>query len=111
MWKDNGLEYDTSRAAAASGVAWPYQEDGIWEFEMPMTWSPVLAEKDAASPFVMAMDYNFWISGNGGKDIPEDVARLTDFQYRTYRYMYDSAFAGNRAPLVFGNHFLSLIHI
>lgn len=105
MWKDNGLEYDTSRAAAASGVAWPYQEDGIWEFEMPMTWSPVLAEKDAASPFVMAMDYNFWISGNGGKDIPEDVARLTDFQYRTYRYMYDSAFAGNRAPLVFGNHF------
>lgn len=105
MWKDNGLEYDTSRAAAASGVAWPYQEDGIWEFEMPMTWSPVLAEKDAASPFVMAMDYNFWISGNGGKDIPEDVSRLTDFQYRTYRYMYDSAFAGNRAPLVFGNHF------
>ncbi|MBF6505979.1 hypothetical protein IU423_31830, partial [Nocardia farcinica] len=85
MWKDNGLAYDTSRAAAASGVAWPYQEDGIWEFEMPMTWSPVLAEKDAASPFVMAMDYNFWISGNGGKDIPEDVARLTDFQYRTYR--------------------------
>ena len=105
MWKDNGLEYDTSRAAATSGVAWPYQEDGIWEFEMPMTWSPVLAEKGAASPFVMAMDYNFWISGNGGKDIPEDVARLTDFQYRTYRYMYDSAFAGNRAPLVFGNHF------
>ena len=105
MWKDNGLEYDTSRAAAASGVAWPYQEDGIWEFEMPMAWSPVLAEKGAASPYVMAMDYNFWISGNGGKDVPEDVARLTDFQYRTYRYMYDSAFAGNRAPLVFGNHF------
>ena len=46
MWKDNGIEYDTSRAAATSGVAWPYQEDGIWEFEMPMTWSPVLAEKD-----------------------------------------------------------------
>lgn len=105
MWKDHGIVYDTSRSAAATGLAWPYQEDGIWQFEMPIVWSPVLAEQGADSPLVMAMDYNFWISGNGGEDDPADTARLTDFQYRTYRYMYDSAHAGNRAPLVFGNHF------
>ena len=105
MWQDHGLVYDTSRAANATGVAWPYQEDGIWQFEMPIVWSPVLAEQKAASPLVMAMDYNFWITGNGGEDDPADTARLTDFQHRTYRYMFDSAYAGNRAPLVFGNHF------
>ena len=105
MWKEHGLVYDTSRSASATGVAWPYQEDGIWQFEMPIVWSPVLAEQGKPSPLVMAMDYNFWISGNGGKDDPADTARLTAFQYRTYRYMFSSAHAGNRAPLVFGNHF------
>lgn len=105
MWKDHGIVYDTSRTPTTGGVAWPYQEDGIWEFEMPVVWSPVLAEQGAASPYIMAMDYNFWISGNGGEDDPADTARLTDFQHRTYRYMFDSAYAGNRAPLVFGNHF------
>lgn len=102
-FKEVGIEYDTSRGAGSVGVSWPYQDDGIWEFEMPIVYSPVLAEKGRDYPMVMAMDYNIWISGNGGEE--SDTEELRQFQLETYRYMYESAYHGNRAPLVFGNHF------
>ena len=98
-----GIEYDTSRGTGSVGVSWPYQDDGIWAFEMPIVYSPTLADRGHDSPLVMAMDYNFWISGNGGEEA--DTAELRQFQLDTYRYMYESAYHGNRAPLVFPNHF------
>ena len=98
-----GIEYDTSRGTGSVGVSWPYQDDGIWEFEMPIVYSPTLADRGHDSPMVMAMDYNFWMSGNGGEE--SDTEELGRFQLETYRYMYESAYHGNRAPLVFGNHF------
>ncbi|MCK6096197.1 hypothetical protein KZX06_09685 [Micrococcus sp. EYE_162] len=105
VWKEHGLEYDTSHWERKPGVAWPYQKDGIWEFDMPTVYSPVLAEEGKKYPMVLAMDYNFWMDGNGGKEVPADKERLGRFQRETYLYVYESAFNGNRAPLVFGNHF------
>lgn len=37
--------------------------------------------------------------------MPSDANRLRRIVRETYRYMYDRAYAGNRAPLVIANHF------
>jgi len=103
-WKAFGIEYDTSQTSSV-GVTWPYQKDGIWEFEMPLVHAPKLAQEGASETRLMAMDYNFWVTGNRNHKPKDDTAWLRDLQLDTYRYMFESAYQGNRAPLVFGNHF------
>lgn len=105
-WTKAGFTYDTSKQLSKkSGVSWPYQQDGIWEFEMPYVYSPAFVGPGYKSPNVMAMDYNFWVKANGGKNQPERAPEFTAMAKQTYDYMYDQAFNGNRAPLVIGNHF------
>ena len=111
MWKEAGITYDTSQTSQRGvGLQWPYVKDGIWEFEMQTVNSPAFSGPDSLarsgddSPAVMAMDYSFWAKTNNLKDEPADAPRLKQATLETYRYMYDSAFAGNRAPLVIGNH-------
>ncbi|GEM_PF-633821 len=111
-WKKHGITYDTSRSSTlGTGVHWPYSQDGIWQFEVPVVFSPAFdgpespAKEGDDSPIVTAMDYNFWAKINGAKDEPEKRQVMHDAALETYRYMYASAYAGNRAPLVLGNHF------
>lgn len=95
-WAAAGYRYDSS--IVGTGMAWPRVEHGVWEFRMPTVASPSLGR-------VIAMDYNLWVQLNGGEDEP---GRADEFRARvleTYRHMYDAAYAGNRAPLVIGNHF------
>jgi hypothetical protein len=94
----HGLTYDSSRTS--NGIAWPTDEGGIREFWMPIVRVPALGGKR-----VIMMDYNLWFSLNGARDQPERAARFTEATLDTYRAAYDAALAGNRAPLVIGNHF------
>ncbi|WP_211229525.1 polysaccharide deacetylase family protein [Nakamurella lactea] len=97
-WKKHGLTYDSS-LTFGSGITWPDQREGIWEFPMPYVYSP------GFQGMVMAMDYNFWVKFNGGKEQPETAPELRSIVTQTYDYMYDQAYNGNRAPVLIANHF------
>lgn len=105
VWQEYGHTYDTSRGGEHRGVAWPYQEDGIWQFEMPLFYSPKAAALGAENPYIMTMDYNFWVSSQRLGIGEEDTERLAEVYLDTYRYAYESVSRSNRAPIVFGNHF------
>jgi hypothetical protein len=94
----HGLAYDSSRTS--NGIAWPSDQNGIREFWMPVVRVPALGGKR-----VIMMDYNLWFSLNGARDQPERAVGFTTATMDTYRAAYAAALAGNRAPLVIGNHF------
>ncbi|CAN5199429.1 hypothetical protein BH20ACT5_BH20ACT5_22540 [soil metagenome] len=93
----HGMTYDSS--VPVTGLQWPQQVHGLWEFGMPVVPVEFTGRK------TIAMDYNFWVQFNGGADEPQRAAEFTAAVLDTYRDMYDDAFAGNRAPIVIGNHF------
>ncbi len=97
-WKAHGMTYDTSKNLY-TGIGWPKQVDGIWEFQMPYVYSP------GFKGMVMAMDYNMWVKFNGAKDEPETAPQLREMVRQTYDYMFDQAYHGNRAPVLIANHF------
>lgn len=93
----HGMTYDSS--LPVTGLQWPHQQNGLWEFGMPVVPVPATGGRN------IAMDYNFWVSLNGGADEPARAKEFTTAVLDTYKSMYDAAFHGNRAPLVIGNHF------
>lgn len=95
-WAEAGYEYDSSMVG--HGMAWPEVEHGVWEFRVPAVDAPSIGR-------VVAMDYNLWVNMNGGRDEPARADEMGERVLDTYRHMYGAAFAGNRAPLVIGNHF------
>jgi hypothetical protein len=92
-----GMTYDSS--LPVTGLQWPQQLHGLWEFGLPVVPVAATGRKN------IAMDYNFWIQLNGGADEPHRAEEFTAAVVETYRDMYDNALTGNRAPLVIGNHF------
>ncbi len=98
-WKAHGMTYDSSMPAPKNGIYWPQQVDGIWEFFMPQVYSP------GFEGMTTAMDYNFWFKFNKGKDEPDTAPELRDIVKKTYDFMYDQAYNGNRAPVLIANHF------
>ncbi|MFZ2510345.1 MAG: polysaccharide deacetylase [Gordonia sp. (in: high G+C Gram-positive bacteria)] len=93
------MTWDSSFPAKYTGIAWPEKERGIWEFPVPYVYSPSLKKNQTA------LDYNFWVSYNGGKNRPQDAPKIRRVVKETYDYMYERALNGNRAPLVIANHF------
>ncbi len=98
-WKKHNMTYDSSMPAPKNGIYWPEKVDGIWEFYMPQVYSP------GFDSMTTAMDFNFWVKFNEGKDEPETAPELRDIVKKTYDYMYDQAYNGNRAPVLIANHF------
>lgn len=97
-WKKHNLTYDSS-LTFGTGIVWPDQRQGVWEFPMPYIYSP------GFDGMVMAMDYNFWIKFNQGAEQPERAPELRKIVRQTYDYMYQQAYNGNRAPVLVANHF------
>jgi hypothetical protein len=95
-WAEAGYRYDTSMVGR--GMAWPKVQYGVWQFPVPTVDAPGIGR-------VVAMDYNLWVNMNDGRDEPDRADEMRGQVLDTYRHMYDAAFAGNRAPLVIGNHF------
>lgn len=96
-----GLRYDTSQVVR--GITWPTEHatphGTIREYGMPTVTVPALGRK------VVLMDYNLWYVLNGAKDEPARAEEFRQVTLGAYRAAYESALAGNRAPLVIGNHF------
>ena len=93
------MTYDSSMPAPKNGIYWPEKVDGIWEFYMPQVYSP------GFDSMTTAMDYNFWAKFNDGKEEPDTAPELRDIVKKTYDFMYDQAYNGNRAPILIANHF------
>ncbi len=99
-WKKYGMTYDSS-LSLSGGISWPVKVRGIWEFQMPYVYSPGFKRS------VMAMDYNMWVTFNGGRNQPGRAPELRQKVRKTYDYMYQQAYRGNRAPVLVANHFNS----
>lgn len=98
-WKKHAFTYDSSMNSPTSGVSWPAEVDGIWEFYMPYVFSP------GFNGMVVNMDYNMWVKYNGGANDPSTAPDLREKVYATYTHLYDATSTGNRAPLLIANHF------
>lgn len=95
----HGFTWDSSIPAKQKGLGWPEKINGIWEFAVPYAYSPPLGKAQTA------LDYNFWFTVNRATNVPGDAPKIRNIVRESYRYMYDRAYAGNRAPLVIANHF------
>ncbi|AZI57283.1 polysaccharide deacetylase [Nakamurella antarctica] len=104
-WKKHGWTYDSSGENKFTGIAWPQQEDGIWQFPIPTVYSPGFDVPGWKNPLVKAMDYNFWAKFNNAVNDPSSQPQMTKIVADTYSYMYDQAYNGNRAPVIVANHF------
>lgn len=104
-WKSHGWIYDSSGENPFTGISWPQQQDGIWQFPIPTVYSPDFDVAGWKNPLVKAMDYNFWVKYNDGVEDPSSQPELTKKVVDTYNYMYDQAYNGNRAPILIANHF------
>ena len=103
-WQQHGMTYDSSGENPFTGIAWPEQKDGIWQFPIPTVYSPAFVSA-GFSPLVKAMDYNFWFKFNEATEDPASQPQLTQIVLDTYRYMYQQTYNGNRAPILVANHF------
>jgi hypothetical protein len=95
---ERGFRYDTN---GYGSLEWPRRMDnGLWDIPMQ-----VLRLAGSGRP-ILSMDYNFYEAQSGAKPAP--AARrdgLREQVLETYRNAYEALAAGNRAPLVIGNHF------
>jgi len=98
-WKAHNMTYDSSIPAPRNGIFWPEKVDGIWEFYMPQVYSP------GFDSMTTAMDYNFWAKFNNAKEEPDTAPELREIVTKTYDFMFDQAYNGNRAPILIANHF------
>lgn len=98
-WHQYGMTWDSSMPASGTGIVWPRKIQGIWEFPIPYVYSPPLGTHQTA------LDYNFWYTLNGAQEEPRTARRAAEIVTGTYRYMFEQAYNGNRAPLVIANHF------
>ncbi|HEV8560323.1 MAG TPA: polysaccharide deacetylase [Actinophytocola sp.] len=93
-----GMTYDASQVS--DGLAWPEKQNGVWAF-----WMPLVRVKALTNRKVIMMDYNLWYAMNKARDDPARGPEFTKITLDTYRAAYQVATAGNRAPIVVGNHF------
>jgi len=98
-WKAHNMTYDSSMPAPQNGIYWPESVDGIWEFYMPQVYSP------GFEGMTTAMDYNFWAKFNNAREEPDTAPELREIVKKTYDFMFDQAYNGNRAPILIANHF------
>lgn len=100
--KAHGLTYDSS--LTRRGISWPTlsEPDGLWQ--MGMAEFPV----HGTDHFQITMDYNFYYTqrnaSSEGVTAEQSAADAAQVQ-ATYQDMYAATVAGNRAPLILGNHF------
>ncbi|UCM88884.1 polysaccharide deacetylase family protein [Streptomyces marincola] len=80
-----GFRYDSS---GNGRQVWPEQRQGIWD--IPLQSVPVPGRTFET----LSMDYNFMVNGAGEAEMRDGLLAA-----------FERAYAGNRAPLIIGNHF------
>lgn len=96
------MTYDSS--FTRRGISWPTQSKQYKIWQMGMAEFPM----HGTSHSQITMDYNFYYSQRGGTSASVTLAQSSTDSAQvqaTYQDMYDATTAGNRAPLMLGNHF------
>lgn len=95
---EDGWTYDSSTVGA---VTWPEKANGVWSFPIPSV--QIHGSEALGRRTVLAMDYN-WLSAfnTWAPEVP--TAERGRVMEATYEHELEQALAGNRAPLVLGNH-------
>jgi hypothetical protein len=106
--KADGFRYDASGSAKAD--EWPQTIDGTWRYKTGLIRIPGL------NKVTLAVDYNFFAmqSRSIGQPIrndrfgfdPKHHERFRDQMVEAYLDYFRANYAGNRAPLHIGHHFL-----
>jgi len=100
--RSHNMIYDSS--FTRRGISWPTQSKRYKIWQLGMAEFPM----HGTNQFKITMDYNFYFSQrNGSSEGVADAQSAADSAQvkATYQDMYNATFAGNRAPLILGNHF------
>jgi peptidoglycan/xylan/chitin deacetylase (PgdA/CDA1 family) len=95
----NGFRYDTSGAGHAD--AWPEKVDGLWRFNLAMLRIQGLGRG------TLSMDYNFFLAQARAAYDPRRYEAAREQTLQTYLHYFKTNYAGNRAPLHIGHHFMN----
>lgn len=100
--RSHGLRYDSSFTRPVG--TWPTRDEQYDVWQVGMVTQPL---HGTGHP-VTTMDYNYFFTQHGASDAgvtPAESRRDSRQVLATYRDLYRAALAGNRAPLILGNHF------
>jgi hypothetical protein len=95
----NGFRYDTSGVGHAD--AWPEKVDGLWRFNLAMLRIQGLGRG------TLSMDYNFFVAQARAAYDPRRYEAAREQMLQTYLHYFKTNYAGNRAPLHIGHHFMN----
>ena len=95
----NGFRYDTSGVGHAD--AWPEKVDGLWRFNLAMLRIQGLGRG------TLSMDYNFFVAQARAAADPRRYEAAREQMLQTYLHYFKTNYAGNRAPLHIGHHFMN----
>ncbi|WP_406139204.1 hypothetical protein OH828_17780 [Streptomyces anulatus] len=95
-----GFRYDSS---GVGNQVWPKKKDGVWDIPLQLVPMPGRAFE------TLSMDYNFMVnqSGTATQGDPSQHEYWGDQMRDGLLQAFDRSYAGNRAPLIIGNHFES----
>jgi hypothetical protein len=97
--REMGFRYDTS---GVRDQVWPEKKDGLWDLSMQLVPMPGRAFE------TLTMDYNFYVNQSGARAGSAAKRQYWGDQFRDGLLAgFERAYAGNRAPLIIGNHFES----
>jgi hypothetical protein len=101
------LTYDAS--FTRDGLSWPTRApNGLWQLGMQLFPMHGRLPDGRTEVPVTSMDYNYYYAQHHGSDVGVTLAQSQKDEAQvqaTYEDMYAAAYAGNRAPLILGNHF------
>ncbi|HKF10232.1 MAG TPA: hypothetical protein VKB89_16165 [Xanthobacteraceae bacterium] len=97
--KAHGFRYDTSGVGQAD--AWPEKIDGLWRFNLAML------RIQGSGRGTLSMDYNFFVAQSRATYDPRRYDMTREQTLQTYLRYFKRNYAGNRAPLHIGHHFMN----
>jgi hypothetical protein len=97
--KAHGFRYDTSGVSVAN--AWPEKVDGVWRFNLAML------KIQGSGKGTLSMDYNFFVAQSRAVYDPRRYEAVREQTLQTYLRYFKTNYAGNRAPLHIGHHFMN----
>ena len=93
------FRYDTSGVSVAN--AWPEKVDGVWRFNLAML------KIQGSGKGALSMDYNLFFAQSRAVFDPRRYERMREQTLQTYLHYFKTNYAGNRAPLHIGHHFMN----
>src|SRR5262245_36851076 len=94
-----GFRYDTSDVSPAA--AWPEKIDGLWRFNLAKL------RIQGSGRGTLSMDYNFLVAQSRAVYDPRRYEMAREQTLQTYLHYFKNNYAGNRAPLHIGHHFMN----